>query len=172
MNQNLPIPPPHKAEKVFREYEGHIHTILRNYPANTRFLPERVAATTFSARLRDAINSVIEYNWPTSVEVGRLEIIWRADLEIVLEGKEVIARRKGPHNKIVAAVGKELLAGDFFVEVDKPTKPILHSICLLLSGKHITKPAKLTNVDPVLLKEVTDLYDIGITTEGDVTIII
>src|SRR5690606_32357391 len=68
--------PPHKSEKMFRRYEPHIHTLLNNWPASTCFFPSGFALTTFSCRLRDSINSVLEYNWPTALDLTLLRKIW------------------------------------------------------------------------------------------------
>src|SRR3972149_3266652 len=89
------IPPPQKSEKMFRKYEKHIHTILLNYPTSTTFFPTDVALSTFSCRLRDAINSVIEYSWSTALDVSRLKEIWSKNLEVVIqEGPSAVMARK------------------------------------------------------------------------------
>lgn len=51
------------SERVFREYEPHIATIISNYPASTTFTITSGSPHTFIARLRDALNGMRLNNW-------------------------------------------------------------------------------------------------------------
>jgi hypothetical protein len=172
-------PPPHKAEKVFRSYEDHILTILKNFPQPTHFFPASLAVTTFSCRLRDAINSIIEFNWTSPVDVSRLKEVWSKELEIVYQTNPptVIARKKPTKLAKAAAQSLDVEVGEeslYLCELKEPTRNVVHALAILYSEQVLTKPSRLYNLNPTLIEEVKRVYKdtVSLTTENDVTIML
>lgn len=163
---------------MFRRYEKHIFTILQSWPQPCFFVPSPFAATTFSARLRDAIVSVIEYKWASAVDVGRLEELWNTDLEIGIHeastGSQVCARKRGTGAALQLAgeLVDTLHRNNYLAELDNPSRPILHALAILMSEKVITQPVKIKNIDQALMSEVAEKHDVGFSPEGDVTIML
>jgi hypothetical protein len=60
---------PQLSEKAFRTYEGVIAKVVEAYPNVVSLQPsiQGVAATTFVARLRDAMKSFHEYAWTSDI---------------------------------------------------------------------------------------------------------
>ncbi len=79
--------PSHLSEATFRRYETYLEMAVLRFPESTCFeLGENnVAPTTFAARLRDSIASLLRYKWMTVVDVEKL---WR------IAGKYVVAHEK------------------------------------------------------------------------------
>lgn len=68
----MTTPPPHKTEQVFRRYETHISTILTAWPHPSVFEPGNYSVETLCCGIRRAIASLIEFRWPTSIDISRL----------------------------------------------------------------------------------------------------
>ena len=79
---------PHLREPIFRAYEGLLFVALQNWPLETSFdVPKGVATATFLANFRNAIVSLINYNWETTVDRKKL-IDLRLAKEYVIRYKE------------------------------------------------------------------------------------
>jgi hypothetical protein len=171
------VVPLHKSEKVFRTYEPIIFTILNRWPEPSMFKPDAVAATTFSARLRDAISSVIEFQWQTALDVEKLKLIWSTDLVITCDAPNgyVHANNKTMMAKALPkSVGKYIkeLITDFSCEVDNPSEIVLTALGVLFSQKVLVKPAKITNPNPELLQNIALQFDVAFQEEVGFTVMI
>lgn len=164
--------PPHKSEKLFRVYEPYIASILVEYPNAVTFTPRTVATTTFTARLRDAINSVLEFEWSTTINVQKLREI-RRSICILNSGTTVICSRK--ESKTIdaqSAVDENTQSKQFALVLTNPTPEDVKACCMLLSSRAITRPIKLTAVS-CLYGDVASHYDVAIETlsNGDIVLI-
>lgn len=56
------------SERHFKRYEAHIATIVRQWPAVSVFDPTTLSLETFSCRLRDAMKSLHDNQWTSSVD--------------------------------------------------------------------------------------------------------
>ena len=169
-------PPPHRNEKVFRSYEPHIFQLLLNWPEPTTFRPTSVATSTFTARLRDSIASIIEFQWPTSIDVERLKQLRQTNqLEIIPQGNLVFARLRVGRSKaaILAETVKEVvLVDEFSGEMDSPDELVLRAAATLLAMKVLVKPIKITNLDFDLQKLIEENYDVAFSTQDSYIIML
>ena len=155
--------PYHKSERMFRRYEEHIFRIVKEFPTAVSFDPHPHSSETFMCRLRDSISSLLEFNWPTPIDVKRLSDI-RPQFIIVNEQGMVVAKPKW--HKPLSLVGKldevkvEL---DFMFELDKPRQEVFFAAVILVANKVINKPIKLKNVPQVWINDALDRYDVGIS---------
>lgn len=170
------VPPPHKSESQFRRYENHLINILANWPATTEIKTGQLASTTFLARIRDAILSVLEFGWRTSIDLDELKRIHKTELHFTaVDEKTIKAFRQTSGSKVLAKTGvSEMvsLGEQFCCEISNPERHVVHSLAILLSNKVLTKPAKIYQLNPDILKEVLEKHDVASTTEGDFTILI
>lgn len=84
-------PPSHKSEAQFRRYEAFIKHIVLNYPKTVRIRPSGVTLNTFVARARDAMKSVLEYKWKTSIDLEKLREI-RPSITVYIDDDNVSVR--------------------------------------------------------------------------------
>lgn len=156
--------PYHKSEKMFRRYEQHIASVLQHWPEPVSFDAKPLSVTTFSCRFRDAITSVLEYNWPTSLDLERLRAL-RDEFEVCVVAGMVMVRKKGL-GKAMATVGKldEVLTHDDFIfTLNNPEPAVLFAAAILVDRKVITRPIKIKNTPRSLLDQVTERFDVGIS---------
>lgn len=174
ISQTKPHTPPHLREETFRKYEAHIATILRNWPRPTTCYPKIVSPTTFIARIRDAINSVIEYKWKTPIDVNLLEQIWATDNKLFFytqtNTNAVIASKRMAKSENIAAT----LTSDFdenkfslVLTEEKATATALLAVAYLLENKILKKPAKLIKPDQRILHQIMGNYDVGVALDPD-----
>lgn len=163
---------PHRfSEKQFRRYEPHIATVVRNWPGITRFKPT-CSIETFSCRFRDAIRGLFIYRYITLINYDELLSI-RGALTVAQKGDCVVI---GP--KLVVAAYSPTSNAEVPTNSEAPTlltnppRPVLEAFCLLLSGKYITTPLIVTNVDATILLEMQDRYDVVATEQPDGSTII
>lgn len=165
---------------MFRKYEKHIFSIVHNWPQPTFFFPDNLATTTFSCRLRDAIASVLEYGWPSPLDVSRLKQIKSEGLEVSIQAEPpaVVAGPRKTRTTEAEAVSETSAPRDelrtYACEVDNPARAVAHSLAILYSKGVLTQPAKITNLDPNTLNEIKNTYgeSIGLTQEGNTIIML
>lgn len=65
--------PPHLRESVFRTYEPLLVHAVRVWPTESvHGCPKDLSFATFSAGVRNAINSVLEFKWDTELDIEKL----------------------------------------------------------------------------------------------------
>jgi hypothetical protein len=100
--------PPQLSEDQFRLYEPHITKAVKRWPEFTEFPSAMfvgldggpIAGTTFSARFKDAITSVLRYGWETTIDVVKLRQITKE--YVVADDRATSAvwfRRRVPHSR-------------------------------------------------------------------------
>jgi hypothetical protein len=182
--ENNPPPTilPHRlTESSFRRFEPTIAHIINNYPSVVELCPmERIARTTYIARLRDAMLSFNRYKWPSGVisyiiferVYSSIVISARDDGKILAGERTQVARFGDIENAI------------FGVNVSNPsnhsTDPFdfgvvtlseLQLICKLSASRLITRPIKLKSFDGDItitnLRMLENLHDVVIEYQQD-----
>ena len=71
-----PLKPPHYAsEENFRRFEEVLQRAVIKYPEPVSYISAPLSPTTATARLRDAINSVLLNKWSTIIDLERLAFL-------------------------------------------------------------------------------------------------
>lgn len=162
--------PWHKNEKMFRRYEPHIQAFLSRWPQATAFDPAPLSHVTFRCRFRDAVASLLEFNWPTCLDVAVLRDIWpKVELRVV-NNEVVVGQRSAQSLSPVGSVGHlstQTPTDKFALTLDNPEPTIVFAIAILLDRKVMTQPVKLKNIPQDLLQQVADRFDVGISQTPD-----
>ena len=159
------------TEKSFRRYEVAINAIVNNFPVASAFNPAPLSPNTYAARLRDAIKSVLTYDWKTDVDVKRLKDI-RDNLTI----------RINKQGNVVACNGSEKLedVGQPLNEtkasgvgaITNCTEAELCAIVLLLSNRRFEGGIKITGQSSAHVNLACVGHDVEWMEEPDGSIIL
>jgi len=162
--------PFHKSERMFRRYEGQIHAILSALPQRPiAFDPTPFAPQTALCRLRDSINSVLEYRWETSLDLKALAAL-RPQIEFVIQAGQVVVRSKLTREPLSPASSDPLPVAqevNFGLILDKPDLNTLEAVALLHSKRVLSHPTKLIGVSRLVLDDLAQRFDIAINEELD-----
>lgn len=168
--------PFHKSERMFRRYEQHIFQFTIHYPKVIGFDPMPLACTTFSCRLRDAIASVLEYNWPTCLDVARLREIWPlSSVRVGPDGFVYIGPNDVKEAGPLSAAGHQIDVNkkdDFAFDVDNPPLSVLIAFCVLLENKVLKRPVRVRNVARATMTQLSEKFDVGISESLDCFILL
>jgi hypothetical protein len=162
--------PAHLSEGVFRKYEAVIEKLVANQGRKLSIpSTEDLSAKTIAARLRDAINSHITYQWPSKVDPAKLaglrrEFVIRQFIDSVEVDFRKAADPVETADATVETCGEVVLSG--FDEVD------LHSLARLLGRRHLRGPYRIVDAPAKAVGEVQANYDVGIVKNPDGSIII
>jgi hypothetical protein len=153
---------------MFRRYEKALQAIVAHYPQACSFDPQEVglASTTFSCRLRDAVSSLIEYNWTSPVDLERLKTIW-PELEVTTKAGMVVVRQKGT-KALEAVQGPQDVQGDkdnFLCTLDRPIPQQIVACAILIHTKVVNKPVKIKNFPIEEVLNLTKTFDVGVTND-------
>ena len=173
-NQQTKVAPPHKSEKQFRRYELHIASLLSGWPHPLVIDPAPLSASTFSARMRAAIASILEFGWTTTIDVDILRAR-RTELEIGVNAEGLVVCGKKGATKALALAGKvteALRDSNFVATVDKPDAPTVHALAFLLSRKVLSGAAKFTNLEPAIRTQVASQYDVAFADESGFVVMV
>lgn len=167
--------PSHLSEKLFREYEPFIMRAVNAFPTETSFtVPSGRSPHTFLARFRDAILSVKNFRWSTTIDMDKL---WRMSAERkfalrhgVLNGTPVVwfgnRIRQGAPNGLISEA-REYVASNpariGAVPLRDITEEELRALVVLLNGRHITGSWSTPTTFPSdLISTLTLSYDVAI----------
>lgn len=90
--------PPHLREDVFRSYEPLLTHAVRVWPTESiHGCPPDLSFATFSAGVRNAINSVLEFEWQTDLDIVKLREMRRSRAFVIAatSSNSVIFRAPG-----------------------------------------------------------------------------
>jgi hypothetical protein len=78
-----PGTPPHLipsrlAQSVFLRYEPYIKDYMASWPIACDYKPENLNVESFAKALRNAIRSVLQFQWPTDIDLPLLASRWSA----------------------------------------------------------------------------------------------
>lgn len=166
----MPHLPYQLTEKSFRRWESVIYKVVTAYPKAVRVNPGDFSPNTCMARIRDAMRSVVDYNWPTPIDVERLkEIRPHISVKLSSDGFVVIEPKS---QSVLPSVAPSEVEGDVRFSVDKPEKLELHSICLLLHRRRPIGPVAVRGLTYHEVMEVAKQYDITVIDEKDGRIVV
>lgn len=208
MNQSPPthpnngIPPRFRA-KAFRRYEPYINEVVKRFPKRVLFPPESFpvgvnSCVTFACRLRDAIKSLRDYQWPTKIPMALFmqrcdEIVVSEQVNFVACGDEDCVRGtslitnkplenlshvalsphapaiEGRNSSLPDFIDLTVFAGTQAIDTLRAVAMLSHSRALLVP---ITLKGDLSILKP-LATQLEGVYDIGIETDeqaGTITV--
>lgn len=147
-----PLKPPHYAsEENFRRFEAVLQQVVIKYPESVGYIAAPLSPSTATARLRDAINSVLLNKWSTTIDLERLAFI-----------KPNIKVLQTEHGFAVVQKTRVSLA-PIAVDSDIPQLLNLDEDCLnafsLLLHHRLIKPI-ITNITPEVAFNLTTRYDL------------
>lgn len=120
-------------------YERFLQDIISNWPAPTVWYPENLSVETFARGLRNAIKSVIAFNFPiANIDIQKLAAIWPAATVYTYPGQVILAPKDSP--KIV--VDKAPTQVKSFV-IPSTDSLAVKAALILLDRRHITLPVIL-----------------------------
>lgn len=153
---------PHRLrESSFRRYEQAIHSIVESWPSVVILDPGPLSNETYSARLRDAIQSLLQYNWPTSIDVHKLRKLRH---EIVVSNRDgtIVA---GPRHNARPPL-QPVVQSAQTLSLTNPTSSSIEEVCRALSERRSAPVNLKGNVLPTL-QRMEKLYDISFVEEPD-----
>jgi len=168
--------PSHLSEKIFREYEPFIMRAVNAFPTETSFtVPSDRSPATFLARFRDAILSVKNFKWQTTIDMDKL---WRLSAERkfalrhgVINGSPVVwfgnRIRQGVPNGLLSEA-REYTASNpariGAVPLRDITEEELRALVVLLNGRHLAGSWSTPTAFPFeLISQLTLSYDVAIS---------
>jgi hypothetical protein len=133
----------------FRKYEDVLRDVVLMYPSNTIIAPIGLRTTTFAARLRDAANAVLTFNYPAKFDIEKLREIWPHVAVHAMGDKVVIGTKMGMED--VRAVLRKPANFDtksrFLTDREDPTIEQLEAAEALVEVTH-NVPARFTGKIP------------------------
>lgn len=147
----------------FKRYEACIADVVKNWPSVTVFDPAKAGYSleTFTCRLRDAITAASRYGYTSS--------LFTADQFARIAALVVCAQRDG---KVICGPQESIRSFSTIIPLNattrstevfriiNPRKNVLDAFCLLLSEQLLGKPLLVELMDPQLLTEMQNKYDI------------
>jgi hypothetical protein len=161
MSDDLPF---QLRESTFRKYERFIYEVVDRFPKKGyKVRVHNLKPSTYVARLRDAVSSLLRYQWKTGIDVDKLMEI-RPLVEFKQVGENCVYG--GPSSAIVEELEVEDISSDsanYVFIADQPDKPTLFAIAVLQT-RRLLGPVKLTNADQAILDEIEEMpeFDVGI----------
>jgi hypothetical protein len=170
---------PHLREPIFRTYEPFLTEAVAKWPTETGFaVPRTVAPATFLANFRNAIVSLVNYNWPTTVDRPKLLRIREAREYIVRFGNDGAVWFQSPKSeirKIESTTMSRLPATASLPNAAQPSAPQslvpwgdstieeISALCLLLDKQRIIGPYLITgNIGDGTASQLMLQYNVGI----------
>lgn len=159
---------PHRfSERSFRRYESDIAQISAAYPGLITLSPGDLSIETYTHRLRDAIRGVLEYHYPTTIDLAKLA---KQDICVRVVHGEIQA---GSRKELAKALSRQQTALPSIVEnITAPDEETLKALCLLMS-KRMHGPTRLSGVPLDMLHRLEGEYDISFVEneDGSVTLL-
>ena len=169
---------PHRFnEQSFRRYEPFIKRVMEDWPSVLTFDVRPIATCTFACRLRDAMRSLVQFRWPTSID---LEKFIKLQPEVcvseringqVLVGPIYLLRTRKPISGAEQATAEFSAKSNSGIEfnsqsankilsVDRPSQQVLDSLACLLENRLLTKVI-LTGVSLEVVEELEHRFDVA-----------
>jgi hypothetical protein len=152
--------PSRLSQSTYHRYEPFIKDYLASWPHPKDFTPEDCSVETFAKCLRNAIRSVIAYQWPTAdIDIARLAAIWPASVVSQFPTGVRIGPRDTPR---APELGKPTSRHSF--EVDATDTLAVKAAIVLLARQKLTAPVLLIGDPQVAFDYVaSNTYDVAIT---------
>jgi len=169
--------PPHLREHIFRSYEPFLTEAVAKWPTESGYsVPVGVASATFLANFRNAIVSLINYNWPTTVDREKLLRIRNAREYIIRLGNDGAVWFQSPKSEIrtlsstattrlpqTATTSAQPPLAQSLVPWRDSTPQEITALCLLIDKGRITGPFIINEkVDDDLKEQLTTTYNVAI----------
>lgn len=159
--------PPHLSEARFRDFEDDIRQIVDTLPLPTRFPPGRLTQATHSRYLRNAMKSLLRFQWQTDIDILKLKDYWEAIVVSEAPSGDIVVLNKAQaksrrHADVPTSI---------HIDVDAPSPNIISALAYLISNE-VIQSARITNMPLDEVREhVGDDLDVGVIDEGDAIII-
>jgi len=181
---NTPSSLPHRLrETSFRKYETVLAETVKRWPAPITVSPKEIdlSPTTYSARFRDAILSLQQYQWAdTVVDMARfcqiaddIVVSHQGDLVIIGSAETVKPNTHfGGDWPINFVKHVEISSHEFSEALNQPSVKLVEATLLGLHHRIIQGPIRFTNVDILdsLMSTWESEYDVSVTLEPDGTL--
>jgi len=169
--QNLPW---RFRESSFRKYEQSIASIVKSWPLPVVFHPTS-SPETFSCRLRDAIKSLREHQWPTTILMSQFfaicdEIVVGVRGDTVIAGPESVFNTR---NQLDLFGPVEQSRFTFVNQLEATNFPMLEWLAKGFHERFLVEPIEIvvSQLDPLrlpkIIVELQEHYDVAIEREGD-----
>jgi hypothetical protein len=144
------------SEKQFRKYEKIINHAVLQFPNTTSAKDLPGSLETHTARIRDAMNSVLENKFPTMIDLNLLQNI-RNDIKVWHDGTKLFLGRGRQFTETT-----QFSAGQTHstrTSLTNPSSEIVNAICLLLNHSILDGAAfDITFPDENLLRLIVAKY--------------
>lgn len=152
-------------EENFRRYEKAIAHVLANWPTKVTFNPAPFSVETFACRLRDAMKSMIDYEWKsTLVDLEKLKKL-RPLLAVVSEELVVAVQQKKKDAPEPVSAGKPVKESEVVVPEHLVTKEVVDSFACLLHHRLLSFavifPTTGVGAEEMVLETLTK-WDVGV----------
>lgn len=167
-------------ESTFRLYEPFIARAIKSFPEPVAINPAPLRATTFAARLRDAIWSFHHYQWPSDIIDREIfEAMYNQRAIVVVQTDTTVAigpkAKRGGHAPGAVVSNATLAAASAGIrfEPKRWNADDVRAVCRLLSSRLLAGPVIIyPPLDQVLSDGLEATFDIALTTDSDKTIIV
>jgi hypothetical protein len=159
------------SEASFRRYEASIESVLKHWPTPVTFDPIKVGLSleTFTCRLRDAITGCLRYQYSSMMfDYERLATLSEQIVVAQRDGKVVVGPREALRSFQVQPIRaiSTPQSNDCY-QVANPSREVFLAFCLLLSQRLLARPLLVQVLDPQLLLEAQQKYDIDASLQDD-----
>lgn len=161
-------------EQQFRRFESLITTAVNCFPQRYDVNPVTysMAATTLSCRLRDAMNSLKENRWSTTVDMEKFDRIWPGELKVgerntglVVTGDKDTIRDRDERREIFGLERNQISAEP--ITFTNPSPSAVHTIVKLAEARTLTGQVRLVGVTETLLRTLAEQHDISYEKQPD-----
>jgi hypothetical protein len=166
--------PSRLSEKSFRKYEHDIAKIANSWPSVVILRPTKGSITTYVARLRDAILSLSQHRWPSTL-VSQ-PIFDRIHPQLVVSHRGDCAMA-GPRNEVVKYdKPDEPMKADAFTATPHSSSAFdlqcfpydaVKVVCHLASKRLLVGPVKVFGLSSQQAGHLEESYDVALTLNAD-----
>lgn len=161
---------PQHSEKSFRRYEQYIKAAVDAYPSPVTIEVKGLSIVTFSARLRDAKNSLLKYQWTSSVNLDKFNAV-ASNLHVYIKDGRVYV---GPTYKTDLSPALSSIVDTFGMPtvdpvLSLPTVPEQDVVCLLAHHRLLVRAVRVTGLTPENIDHLNSCYDVKIMSNPDGT---
>jgi len=169
---------PHLREHIFRTYEPYLHAAVTAWPDPTWFeVPATIATATFVANLRNAVVSLIRYNWTTVVNLEKLKSIESPRLFVInFDETEKKVWFRSPKAPVAQAFKSSIGSGDprpattsisasmqSLVPWRDHTQEEISALCLLIDRQRVIGPFVVAGeVGEALVESLQTQYNVAL----------
>lgn len=171
------LPPPDSEltyrlrESTFRIYEPYIARAIAQWPEPVAINPAPLRATTFAARLRDAILRLHIYITTTEIDLAVFDAVYDKLTVVHIDQTVSIGPRTPKGRKPGAVVTTAATAAGIHWEDRDYTDDDVRAIVRLLGAKLISGPVHLKPLDTPFVNELESSFDCAVQTLPNKSII-